>query len=457
MRRFNPPDFAFEPSEEDILEALKDLEKNYPSPKPKPKPKPEPIPPPPNPAIAVEGLLSGAVQKYKDLLAKGVTYEGDIDKTDDYYNLGFDEAFADAGFDAYADIIGGEGGQGSGAFAGLFSGGITPELYLSTVEGAPEYLSGLRGSANEQSVIEAYATIADATTTKELASALSSYYGYEISPVEVDLAANGFKDSYKKHSASSASDIEAFQSLVRPILSEQVPYLMVTEGLNYQKALEEAHTRDPMLQSLYFKYGVNPYRQTDDGSTYLFDPFSTGAIRTVEVKDKSVQNGLKAIALAGLGYLTAGALAGPMSSLLSGSAATAAAGGTTLAGTAAAKAIVSGGIAALQGKDLSQILTAAATAGVTAGAVELIPLPSQTTGMVTVSGQTLGDIMPDWLKITAKIAGLGVDPTSAEGMLSTAATLIGNGALSDVIGESGDVIEGCFLLAQQIAQEEGVS
>jgi hypothetical protein len=313
-------ELELEPSEEDILAAIERLEEQYPTPKPKPKPKPKPIPPPANPAIAVEGLLSGAVQKYKDLLAKGVTYEGDIDETDDYYNLGFKQAFGAVGFDPNAEIIGGEGGQGYGGFAGLFSGGITPELYLSTVEGAPEYLSGLRGSANEQSVIEAYATIADAATTKDLASALSSYYGYEISPVEVDLAANGFKDSYKKHSASSASDIEAFQSLVRPILSEQVPYLMVTEGLNYQKALEEAHTRDPMLQSLYFKYGVNPYRQTDDGSTYLFDPFSTGEIRTVEVKDKSVQNGLKAIALAGLGYLTAGALAGPMSSFLSGGA-----------------------------------------------------------------------------------------------------------------------------------------
>ena len=186
--------FDFEPSEEDILAAIERLEKQYPSPEPTPtpKPKPEPIPPPPNPAIAVEGLLSDAVQKYKDLLAKGVTYEGDIDKTDDYYNLGFKEAFGAVGFDAYAVIIGGEGGQGSGAFAGLFSGGLTPELYLSTVDNAPEYLSGLRGSADQQSVIEAYATIADAGTTEELASALSSYYGYEISPVEVDLAANGF-------------------------------------------------------------------------------------------------------------------------------------------------------------------------------------------------------------------------------------------------------------------------
>ena len=497
--------FEFEPSEEDIAEAIKRLERQYPAststkpsnvrPLEKEKPKRivedsaefggsnvKPLEKEEKPKRIVEdsaefggskpkpktttststsplsgNILNNAVQKYKDLLAKGVTYEGDIDKTDDYYNLGFDQVFADSGLNPYADIIGGEGGNVTGAFAGLLSGGLTPELYLSSVEGAPEYLSNLRGRVGEQSVIEAYATIADAGTTEELASALSSYYGYEISPVEVDLAANGFKNSYKKHTNSSAADMRAFQSLIRPILAEQVPYLMATEGLNYQKALEEAHTRDPMLQSLYFKYGVNPYRQTEDGSAYLYDPFSTGEIRTVNIKDKSVQNGLKAIALAGLGYITAGALAGPLSSLLSGSAATAAAGGTTLAGTVAAKAIVSGGIAALQGKDLSQILTAAATAGVSAGALELIPLPSQTTGMVTVGGQTLGDIMPDWLKITTKVAGLGVDPTSAEGMLSTAATLIGNGALSDVIGESGDVIESCFLLAQQVAQEEGVS
>ena len=46
MRRFNPPNFAFEPSEEDILAAIERLEEQYPTPKPKPKPKPEPEPEP---------------------------------------------------------------------------------------------------------------------------------------------------------------------------------------------------------------------------------------------------------------------------------------------------------------------------------------------------------------------------------------------------------------------------
>ena len=41
MERF-PPNFAFEPSEEDILEAIKRLEEQYPASKPKPKPKPKP-------------------------------------------------------------------------------------------------------------------------------------------------------------------------------------------------------------------------------------------------------------------------------------------------------------------------------------------------------------------------------------------------------------------------------
>ena len=43
MERF-PPNFAFEPSEEDILEAIKRLEEQYPASKPKPKPKPKPEP-----------------------------------------------------------------------------------------------------------------------------------------------------------------------------------------------------------------------------------------------------------------------------------------------------------------------------------------------------------------------------------------------------------------------------
>ena len=36
---------------------------------------------------------------------------------------------------------------------------------------------------------------------------------------------------------------------------------------------------------LYHKYDVKPFRQSKDGSTYLYDPFSFGEIRTFESID----------------------------------------------------------------------------------------------------------------------------------------------------------------------------
>ena len=370
--------------------------------------------------------------KFKEILRVGVTYQGDIDDTVDYYNDAYNEIF---------DFLGQTGAQGT-----------NPQTYIEAV-GAPEYLVNLRKgvSPTEEQMLNAYGSIYDVTDTDELAAILSEYYGYDITPVEnVDLNANKFAaNTYKKHTVSSASDMQQFLALTRPILEDQIPYIMATQNVDYAKAIELAYLQDPMLQSLHFKYGVDPYRQTDDGSTYLFDPFSAGEIRTLEVEDKILEPAFKALFLATVGYFTAGALTGPMTSIL----------GSKAAGAAAAKAITSGGLAALQGKDISQILTAAATAGITAGALEAIPITTTDTGaLVTVTETTtLGELLPDWLNLTTRLTGLGLNPTSVEGILTTAGELIANGTFGSVFGEGAleDVINVCFLAAKDLQTEEG--
>ena len=52
----------------------------------------------------------------------------------------------------------------------------------------------------------------------------------------------------------------------------------------------QSYSSDPMLQALYHKYDVKPVRQTKDGSTYLYDPFSFSEIRTFESKDPSIKS-----------------------------------------------------------------------------------------------------------------------------------------------------------------------
>ena len=104
MRGFIP-EFYFEPTEEDILDIIRSGDSNVKPLEKEEKPKrivedsaefggskPKPKTTTSTSTSPLSGnILNNAVQKYKDLLAKGVTYEGDIDKTDDYYNLGFDQ------------------------------------------------------------------------------------------------------------------------------------------------------------------------------------------------------------------------------------------------------------------------------------------------------------------------------------------------------------------------------
>ena len=142
-----------------------------------------------------------------------------------------------------------------------------------------------------------------------------------------------FGGNLGEHTTSSTEELSEFQSLVRPILKEQIPYLQATEGLDYQDALMEAYKRDPMLQSLYAKYDVTPIRQTKDGSTYLYDPMTYSEVRTKEVKDSSVKDALKAAAMIAAS-LYGGAILGG-SGMFGGTAAASTTAGTAATGLAA--------------------------------------------------------------------------------------------------------------------------
>jgi hypothetical protein len=305
-----------------------------------------------------------AIQSYKDTLlgaADKNVYDiiDDVDEVDDFYDMAFKgsvleplkskepeqkEARPDgkARGDQYL----------SGKRGDVFA--FTPDEYISEV-GAPEYLKGLKSGvgADKDVIRSAYASIAN-TGGADTAAALSSYYGFDIAPSGAAPDIKNFGGNYEEHTNASQEQISEFQSLIKPVLVETIPYLQATEGLDYQDALLEAYKRDPMIQSMYAKYGVQPVRQTKDGSTYLYDPMTFGEIRTKEVKDSSVKDALKVAAMVGLSVFGGGALASTA----------AFGGGTSAAGSALAYGTTSAGITAATGGDTNDILKSFALGGV---------------------------------------------------------------------------------------------
>ena len=305
-----------------------------------------------------------AIQSYKDTLlgaASKNVYDtvDDVDEVDDYYDRVFRNTVIDplnpkeALYREMAMDIGGEGGGRSYYQAPKAKLSLTPDEYLSEV-GGPEHLKGLKSGVgvNKDVVRSAFSTIAN-TGGADTAAALSSYYGFDIVPTTGTPSIRDFGGNYESHTNASQEQISEFQSLIKPVLAETIPYLQATEGIGYQEALLEAYKRDPMIQSMYAKYGVQPIRQTKDGSTYLYDPMTFGEIRTKEVKDSSVKDALKVAAIVGLSVFGGGALAGTA----------AFGGGTSAVGSALAHGLTSAGITAATGGDTNDILKSFALAG----------------------------------------------------------------------------------------------
>lgn len=194
------------------------------------------------------------------------------------------------------------------------------------------------------------------TSTTDPMEALSQYYGIDLqaaTPNEQSVYTNA--DKY----GTTAENMAEFQSVITPVLQQVIPYIQMTQGLRYDDALEYAYKNDPMVAAIYNKYGVDLFRQTDDGSTYFYDPFSGLEARTVEVKDTSFRD--VGLALTGAALT---AIVGPQIG--------AALGGTQTA-NAIGSAISSGLSTAATGGDVSDVLRSMATAGIlNYGAAELV-------------------------------------------------------------------------------------
>ena len=145
-----------------------------------------------------------------------------------------------------------------------------------------------------------------------------------------------------------------------------------------------------MLQALYHKYDVSPVRQTKDGSTYLYDPFSFSEIRTFESKDPSVKDIAvdigKAVALTML--LGPVVESGLMAANMALGTAVPAGVNAALASTAAANMATAATVSAVLGGDPLQ---AALTAGLPIGK---IPIPG-------TSGMTIDQFVIDKTNLSA--------------------------------------------------------
>ena len=284
------------------------------TPRPVAPPVVAPAPVAPKPAPVEYSSFANPFLEYRDTLAGGADYFdiNDVDNVDDYYDNAFEKAFSNTGYLADIDIIGGEGGVGGGQVDYSRTRILSDQEYRGFVGDAPAYLSDFKKDATLKQALTAVGSLKDLTSTEELQAALSSYYGYNVTPSEQSFSKADFGGNLGTHTNSSDSELQQFHSLVEPILKEQVSYLQATEGLGYQDALSVAYNRDPMLQALYAKYDVKPYRQTKDGSTYLYDPFSFSEIRTSEVKDPSFSDIAVNLAKTALVAAVLGPIAGSM-------------------------------------------------------------------------------------------------------------------------------------------------
>ena len=345
--------------------------------------------------------LSGGIENYKNSLTGGANYFDidDVDEVDDWYDNQFNSALR-----------------------GLTA---TPETYFNAVPGTPEYLRNFNTPATSSTVSDAFVRIANLTDTQDIASTLSEYYGYNITPAEQSF--NRFGGNLQTHTSSSKEQLQEFHSLVEPILQEQVPFLQATEGLNYQDALIEAYKRDPMLQSLYYKYDVTPIRQTDDGSTYLYDPFTYGEIRTLEVKDPSISDIAKSV----LPTLALSAILGPIAGNIVGSL-----GATGTTANVLSSALASAASAGIQGADLEDALTAGLLGGANTFLSPYVASALSDVGLDLGTGlNTLGISQDDLARLGAgTITGVASGEDLDQALLSGVGSLIQQRAMDSLQG-----------------------
>lgn len=187
-----------------------------------------------------------------------------------------------------------------------------------------------------------------------------------------------FQGNLSAHTSSSLGQIKEFQARLEPLMAPTMARLQTQGKLDYKDAVEQAYLQNPEIQALYNEYDVKPFRATEDGSIYLYDPFTFGEIRTLEVKDNDLKKAIKAVTQIGVSILTGGAGATM---------------GLTGAAAAATSAAVSGFTTAAYGGDKDAILNAVLMAGGTSllkGAVDKVKQ-----GVENVAEETLQTISPE--------------------------------------------------------------
>jgi predicted nucleic acid-binding Zn-ribbon protein len=244
--------------------------------------------------------------------------------------------------------------------------------------------------------------------------AASQYYGIELQ------AANNPNSNYNNASkyGTSPEKLAEFQSVIEPILQQVIPYLQVTQGLRYDDALEYAYKNDPMIAALYNQYGVDLFRQTDDGSTYFFDPISGTESRTVEVKDSTFRDVGLALTLTAGTLMLSPALSGAIANSAIGS--TVGTAGANVLGNALASGLATGFTTGFDGKAM---LDSMLQAGLTAGTIELL----KTDGMREVLnsfGESIG-VPTEFTDVETFMQETYTETTPVMGLGDTIATLVG--------------------------------
>jgi hypothetical protein len=238
-----------------------------------------------------------------------------------------------------------------------------------------------------------------------------------------------FQGNLSAHTSSSLGQIKEFQARLEPLMAPEMARLQTQEKLDYKDAVEQAYLQNPEIQALYNEYDVKPFRATEDGSIYLYDPFTFGEIRTLEVKDNDLKKAIKAVTQIGVSVLTGGALG-----------ATQAAAGVGLAGQAASQAALAGFTTAAQGGDQDAILNSVLMAGGTTllkGAVDKVK-----EGVENVAEETLQTVSPELsVELPEIVSAEAVDNTIAK--VSEEISDVGASILDDGnIGLPGYAVEG---------------
>jgi hypothetical protein len=280
--------------------------------------------------------------KWQSLLSGEIEYIKDVDRRDDVFNALLDKS----------------------ALAGA-------RMYLSgdeirNIADLPDYLSIYDDYRNTSDIItsetvsEAYWTLLSGDGPE---AALSEYYGTDI---KLGDTAGSNYSNINKYGDMDEEEFKQFQSIMKPILGLSVPYTMMTQGLDYNNAVEYVYTHDPMAAAVYTLYGVDLYRQTGDGSTYIYDPIQGQEIRTLEVKDPNFGDiGAELIKMAAIAVVTAG-IGNAFSTMYAnaGLSATSIGGSTAgAAGAAGSTTVQAGSAASIAGKATAAALMSAARGG----------------------------------------------------------------------------------------------